>query len=363
MPLTAVSWGSSLLRLVGSGASDSDLFTVNALGGDDVLNIRGLTANTVVNAGDGNDLIAVGRLANGTTNSSGVVDDIDGALTVNGGTGTDTMTVDDSGDASGDTDGQLTGTRLSGLGLASTGLDYSQLEALTVTLGTGGDTFAIDSTSFTTDTTVDGNTGDDTINLNDDQGITTVHGSAGNDTITVLTAHGPTTVFGDGGTDTITIMDTRAVTAVNGGAADDVINLRDAHGRRPSSTMPPTTPSRSATPTPRRSSTETRERRLPDPRPARTHGDRRRRRQREVLVGSSAPSLGGVLDQIAAYLKLSGGTGSDTVTLDDTGDTTGDIGYVTDSRMAGLGMSIEGAHGRKAGLVGHDPNATGGDSP
>ena len=123
VPLTTVSWqgGSSLLRLVGSGASDADLFTVNALAGDDILNLRGLSANTVLDAGDGNDLIAIGSLANGANNTGGVVDGIDAALTVRGGSGTDTMTVDDSGDGSGDTDGTLTGSLLSGLGLYTSG--------------------------------------------------------------------------------------------------------------------------------------------------------------------------------------------------------------------------------------------------
>ncbi|HET7352029.1 MAG TPA: hypothetical protein VFJ28_13915 [Marmoricola sp.] len=62
------------------------------------------------------------------------------------------------------------------------------------------------------------------------------------------------------------------------------------------------------------------------------------------LVGSLAPSLGGVLDLIAAYVKLDGGAGTDSLRVDDTGDTSGDIGYLTADRIAGLGMSIDSGH-------------------
>ena len=64
----------------------------------------------------------------------------------------------------------------------------------------------------------------------------------------------------------------------------------------------------------------------------------------DFVIGSKGTDLGGVLDQIAAYLRISGGGGTDSVQLDDTGDTTGDIGYVTDSRIAGLGMTVDAAH-------------------
>ncbi len=339
----------------------------------------------MVDAGDGNDLIAVGSLANGATNTGGTVDGIDAALTVRGGIGTDTMTVDDSGDGSGDTDGTLTGSLLSGLGLYSSGIGYSQLEALTITLGTGGDTFTITSTASgatttlnanlgndtvnVTDvngpTTINGDGGNDTINITDTHGATTVNGGLGADTVAVVTTHGATTINGDAGDDTVTVTDayavltvnggndndtvtitnTHALTTVNGGLGNDTITLVDAHGVTAinggdgADTI--TIKDTHAALTVHGDNGADVIRILAVHAPTEAYGDAG---NDSFLVGSLAPSLGGVLDLIAAYLKISGGSGTDTVQLDDTGDSTGDIGYVTDSRIAGLGMSVDSTH-------------------
>ena len=61
----------------------------------------------------------------------------------------------------------------------------------------------------------------------------------------------------------------------------------------------------------------------------------------KVAIGSLAPNTLGTLDQIAAYLQVHGGADSDDISFDDSADTSGDIGYVTDDRVAGLGMTVE----------------------
>ena len=114
---------------------------------------------------------------------------------------------------------------------------------------------------------------------------TTLRAGNGGDTILVESVSGATFVHGDAGADTIRIRSVSAPLEVYGGTEND-----------------------------------------------------------SFRVGSLAPTLGGVLDLIAAYVKLSGGAGTDVLDVDDSGDTTGDIGYLTKDRLAGLGMTIDGGH-------------------
>ncbi|GAA1929006.1 hypothetical protein [Nocardioides marmoribigeumensis] len=114
---------------------------------------------------------------------------------------------------------------------------------------------------------------------------TTLRAGAGNDTITIVSVSGPTFVYGDAGADIVRIQSVSAPLVVEGGTENDTF-----------------------------------------------------------LVGSIAPTLGGVLDQIAAYVKLDGGAGTDSLQVDDTGDSTGDIGYLTAGRIAGLGMTVDAGH-------------------
>ena len=114
---------------------------------------------------------------------------------------------------------------------------------------------------------------------------TTLRAGAGGDTILIESVSGPTFVYGDAGADNIRIRSVSAPLEVYGGSENDTF-----------------------------------------------------------LVGSLAPTLGGVLDLIAAYVKVDGGTGSDSLQVDDTGDSSGDIGYLTADRIAGLGMTVDSGH-------------------
>ena len=145
-----------------------------------------------------------------------------GAESINGGAGADSLTVDDSGDTAANT-GQLTATRVTGLGLGSNGLTYGAVETLSVQLGTGADSFSVQATNAMTATTI------------------------------------------------------------NAGAENDIIS-----------------------------------------------------------VGSLAPATGGTINAIAGALTLNGEAGSDTLSIDDSGDTTANTGTLTATTLAGLGLGPSG---------------------
>ena len=105
----------------------------------------------------------------------------------------DTLNVHNEDSVSADT-GVLTGTRLTGLGLAPDqfaggrfllgGIEYAALEALNIHLGSGADTLTVDSTHT---------------------GTTVITGGAGGDAFDIRTIDGHTSISGDGGNDTFRI--------------------------------------------------------------------------------------------------------------------------------------------------------------
>ena len=129
-----------------------------------------------VNAGDGDDKINVGTPAPGT------VDGISGTLIVHGGGGADTLNIDDTGDGNANT-GTLTATTITGLDMTGS-ITYDSFATLNVGLGTAGDTFTIEGTHAGT-TTVNGNNGNDVINIQAISGPTTANGGNGSDTFNV----------------------------------------------------------------------------------------------------------------------------------------------------------------------------------
>jgi hypothetical protein len=56
-------------------------------------------------------------------------------------------------------------------------------------------------------------------------------------------------------------------------------------------------------------------------------------------LASATTNAGGVLDQVAANLTVEGGSGDDTLSLDDSGDTRDNSGTVTATQVAGFGMT------------------------
>ena len=124
--------------------------------------------------------------------------------------------------------------------------------------------------------------GDDTFTVASTNAATTttLTTNAGADTVTIESTAGTTTVNTNDGTDTVNVRAIGGATTVNTGAADDMIN-----------------------------------------------------------VGSLAPSTGGTVNAIVARLTLDSGTGSDTLNVDDTGDTAANSGTLSATELTGLGMA------------------------
>src|SRR6185437_7891173 len=169
------------------------LTTVEGRSGRDEIDVRTISGETHV-AGDGftptitygtntittgadDDTVNVGTLAGvGGDTFTGNLQSIDALLVVQGGSQSDVdrLVVDDSGDANGRI-GLLTSTDVTGLGLATAGIHYTEFEALHLMLGLGNDAFHIDSTHTGT-TQLDGGPGNDTITVNSIQGATQING-------------------------------------------------------------------------------------------------------------------------------------------------------------------------------------------
>jgi Ca2+-binding RTX toxin-like protein len=181
-------------------SSGADTFTIDsthdgatnlrANAGDDTANVRAISGDTTVDGGEHDDTINVGSFAPA---GGGMLEGIAALLTIEGNepaSGSDVLNIDDSGDT-GANSGALTGTRITGLGMAGSVI-YGTVETLNIDLGSGGDTFTIESTHAGT-TDLHANGGDDTINV----GLGSLNGLSG-----------PLAASGGDGTDTLNVDDT-----------------------------------------------------------------------------------------------------------------------------------------------------------
>ena len=349
--------GGATIDIAGTGpSSGGDGITLDAGDGADQINVLGTRAGTLnaVHGGAGADTINIGSLAPAT---GGTVNGIAAPLVVDGGDGVDVLNVDDSGDADANA-GTLTGTTISGLGMAAA-IGYGAFESVVLGLGSGADAFLIASThagvtrldtdegddtvdvlAISGDTTVDTGADDDTVNVGSAapgtlEGIgawLTVEGdepSSGSDVLNVddsgdtgpnsgaLTA---TTVTGLGmaggivygtietldidlgsGADGFTIESTHAgTTSLDTGAGNDTVNVWSASGETS----------------------------------VNTGAD-----DDTVKVGNLAPATGGTVNGVGAPLVISGGEGTDALDVDDTGDADPNSGVLTATTLSGLGMA------------------------
>jgi Ca2+-binding RTX toxin-like protein len=205
-----------------NGGDDDDAINVNGTGGDsvatlngdagnDTINVRAMNGTVNANGGDDTDTINVGSVAptlpGAPTDQQGTVDAINGLLTVNGGNGSDTLNVDDSVPAVANKSGTLTYNTLGGLALEHD-IGYSQLENLNIWLATGDNSFTISST-HTGATTLSTALGNDTVNVDGASGTLTINAEAGSDVVNVrATGLGSqTNINGQGGNDTINLSD------------------------------------------------------------------------------------------------------------------------------------------------------------
>ena len=304
-------------------------------GADDV-NVRATNASTPVeiNTGDGEDDVAVD--SNGA-HAGGDVAGVNSALTVHGQAGGARVTLENSG---GTLDGDFVTITNSTVGAgagdeffgAGGGLFYGGLNTLTVNTSHGPDAAIVRGTASGTVTHVNGNGGDDGVTVNSlgsgaagtaDIVVSTlaVDGGSGVDAVTVddagdatpdsvvVTATGVLGCFGAGGS--LTYAGVQTLT-LNLGSGGDAVNVQ--------STAAGTATTVNA-----------------------GGGDD------AFGIDSNGAAAGGTVDGIVSLLTVNGQAGTNTLALEDSGDTTADVVTVNATRIgAGAGDSLFGVGGSVA---------------
>ena len=352
--------GLGLTAGVGYSGFESIAFELGS--GADTVNLRSFGIAVTLNSGGGNDTVFVGSNA-GQGNTNGTLATIAAPLTVDGGTGGAAVIFDDTGDGTANS-GTLTPATLTGLGLGGL-FTYSNLSVLTMNLGGAGNTFVIVGTHVGVTNLSSGN-GNDEIAIRMISGATNVTTGGGSDIVRVgslapvatggtlngitglLTLDGgasfnqlilddtgdtvdntgamtSTTITGLGmsaginytnfatlliglgsGNDTFTIHSTAATTAVtvNGNNGNDTFNIRTNAGLLA------------------------------------INGNNG---NDLFQFGSNAPVMsGGNLDGLQGAITINGGNDTDSLGLDDRGDTSDNVATITTTTIAGLDMGAAG---------------------
>ena len=115
------------------------------------------------------------------------------------------------------------------------GIDYGTVEHLVISLGSGNDTFTIESTHgaatpvFLEETFLNTGAGTDTIHINDVTDMLFVNGEDDADTINVngTGVGSASTINGDDGDDIVNVYEVVGTVTVNGGAGADTVNIYD----------------------------------------------------------------------------------------------------------------------------------------
>ncbi|HEY1686787.1 MAG TPA: hypothetical protein VGG19_18645 [Tepidisphaeraceae bacterium] len=238
--------GNAANGLTISGTPATATTTVNANDGGNGITITGTSGALVINTGPGDDGITVQAIGGPTTIYTGAGDNtvnvssasdtltsIQGLLTIDGTGGTTTLLITDSGDSHAAT-GTLTASTLTGFGMATAGMAYSNILSLVVYLGSGGTNITVASTSATQQTDIDASTGNDTITLASDSSLTYIFAGTGNTTVNIQGTSAQTNVLtATGGHDTINIGNNGSVSGIGGdieitGDGMDVVTVDDS---------------------------------------------------------------------------------------------------------------------------------------
>jgi len=275
--------------------------------------IRSTHASTATNilAFGANNVFTVGSNAGVTPSAASSLDGILGALTITG-TGSDTLNLDDTASTVAKT-GLMTSTGITGFG--TEGINYSGIAILNISLGSGADTFTVVSTNASMTTTVNLGFGDDIVNIGNVldliAGELTVNGQGGSNTLnfsdagSVLGKTGfltASTLLGLGmGPEGVTFS-SFAVLALTLGSGNDVLNVLGTNA----TTLTTVNTGAGA----------------------------------NVLnISSNAPvGSGGVLAGLAGRLIVNGQGTSDTMNLDDSGNSAAATLTLTSTTVTGLGM-------------------------
>ena len=189
---------------------------------NDTINIQRIAAATptYVNTGAGNDTVNVGgKQPSGNGTLSGILS----RLTIDGASATDTLNLDDTGNTTNAT-GIITDSAITGFGMTTGSISYSNFETLNFNLGTGNNNVTINSTHAGT-TNINGNTGNDTFTVNSILGSTNIDGAGGTNqlstSLTLAPAKGTAKAlfFTGGTTKTIPSSGTSLSTLLGGGTA------------------------------------------------------------------------------------------------------------------------------------------------
>ena len=189
--------GNNTFTIEGSSAGT---INITSGSGNDTFNIQALNGAVNATTGTGTNTVNIGSLE---PTVGGVIEGIKGTLTVTGG-GTTTMNVDDTGDT-GTATGTMTASEITGFGMGVGSINYSAITTLNVSLGSGANTFTITNTNRSTTTTVNGESGNGSITLDDDAAMTTINSDSGDYTVNIEATGGTTNVNDTSGTDIINI--------------------------------------------------------------------------------------------------------------------------------------------------------------
>ena len=363
--------GADTVNVATTGAAT----TINTGDAADIVNVQAINHATSLNLEGGDDDVNVGSLAPA---SGGVLDGLAALLTIGGGDGNDDLRLDDTGFGAGRT-GSVNATSVTGFGMAS-GVNHSEVELLDVSLGAGGDGVTIQD-SLTGNTVINTGGGADSVLVVTASGEATINTGAGNDIVDVRAAKEGTLVL-NGGADNDTFNVGSAAPAlggtleaiesditINGDAGTDVLNLDDS-GEQLDSTgvlTGSTLTGLGVLTAVNYGTLETLNLELGAAADTLsiqgTHAGatnvnggagndqidvqaiagatniRGGADNDTVNVGSLAPLQGGIVDGVAATLQVHGEAGTDQLTVDDSGDTTGDTANITATSVSGLGSA------------------------
>ena len=333
--------GSDILAVESTHDGETD---INTGEGNENVYVEAIYGKTTVRTSSGDDNITV-------SNSEQMLDDISARLTLSGGTGNDNLSVDDSGDTTNNI-AILNDTQINGLGMNGE-INYGSFEKLNLKLGSGSDILAVESTH---DGETDINTGEGNENVYVEAiyGKTTVRTSSGDDNITVSNSEqmlddisARLTLSGGTGNDNLSVDDSGDTTnniailndtQINGlgmngeinygsfeklnlklGSGSDILAVESTHDGETDINTGEGNENVYVEAIYGKTTVRT------------SSGD-------DNIIVSNPEQM---LDDISARLTLSGGTGNDNLSVDDSGDTTNNIAILNDTQINGLGMNGE----------------------
>jgi acrosin len=324
--------------------------------GNDVVNVQATSDTLNLINFAGSDTVTIGSQA---PSLGGTLSNIAGPVNVSNVSGPTHLIVDDSGDSAGRT---ATITDSSLTGLAPVTISYDAFTSLEVHGGSGGNTFTIQSTPA--GVSLNSGIGNDQVNVQATSTPVSIDGDAGNDTVTIgsmapslggtlTNIAGPVSVSNTSGSTQLIVDDSgdstgRTATITNssltglspaaisysspglfgpgvnslevdGGSGGNTFNILSTAAGTPVSIFSGT--GNDAVNVQATSGSVA------------IDGENG---QDVVTIGSLAPSLGGTLTNIAGPVSVSNTSGSTSLIVDDSGDSTGQTATITNSSVTGL---------------------------